>query len=403
MKPIRYIFSIIFTTIVVAILASCSDSSDEPPITPEPPVEEGTTRTVLVYMEGKNNLAGYARADIQEMKEGAKQGLNGGRLLVYRSLSGGTAPELIEILEDGSEQVLKSYAAGTSALTIAQMRAVVEESRAQAPAKDYALIFWNHGTGWISDDNTIVESQALGRSGSDQLIQPLWYGAEQPGDKHMKITSIAKALEGLRFSFIYFDCCHMGAVEVAYELRKSTDWFIASATELGVSGMPYDKNLSCFFASTPDLSGAMFNTFNFYDKIFNDSQAVDRYGCSISQISSAGLEQLGRQVKTILSSTQYPEDYEKVPYYRTVIMPTGLFDLYDYIHARTSDAAQLTAFDTAFKSVVSRHLTTPRVYTLDASKFHGLSMHILGPDDDPSYLGYDELAWYNDFIKPTLR
>ena len=84
------------------------------------------------------------------------------------------------------------------------------------------------------------------------------YGAE------MKVTTLAQALEGRSFDFIYFDACLMGSVEVAYELRKLTPWIVGSPTELQVYGMPYHKNVPMFFLREPDLVGAARNTYEYY-------------------------------------------------------------------------------------------------------------------------------------------
>ena len=43
------------------------------------------------------------------------------------------------------------------------------------------------------------------------------------------------------FDFIMFDACFMMSVEVAYEVRNYTDYYIGSPTENPGPGAPYDK------------------------------------------------------------------------------------------------------------------------------------------------------------------
>ena len=61
----------------MAAMLSCSSSNE-----PDAPPVESPTRSVLVYMAANNNLSYYARVDLEEMKEGAKD-ISGGHLLVY--------------------------------------------------------------------------------------------------------------------------------------------------------------------------------------------------------------------------------------------------------------------------------------------------------------------------------
>ena len=103
------------------------------------------------------------------------------------------------------------------------MRRVVSDARELAPADGLGLVLWSHGTGWISDTGSINEpSEASG------MMSPLSFGMD--GRLTMKISSLRCALEGNSFDFIYFDCCHMATVEVAYELRHLTPRIVASPT-----------------------------------------------------------------------------------------------------------------------------------------------------------------------------
>ena len=60
-------------------------------------------------------------------------------------------------------------------------------------------------------------------------------------DAAMTIPQLREALEGISFSFIYFDSCFMGNIESLYELRNNASAIVASPTEVLTEGMPYDK------------------------------------------------------------------------------------------------------------------------------------------------------------------
>jgi hypothetical protein len=54
---------------------------------------------------------------------------------------------------------------------------------------------------------------------------------------------MAKALKdnGVKWKYIFSDCCNMQGVEVAYELKDVADYFIASPAEITGEGAPYNK------------------------------------------------------------------------------------------------------------------------------------------------------------------
>ena len=60
---------------MVVMMTACSNDDDYEPVQPDP--MKGTSRTevpsktVLVYMAGRNNLAGMVNKDLDEMKQGS--------------------------------------------------------------------------------------------------------------------------------------------------------------------------------------------------------------------------------------------------------------------------------------------------------------------------------------------
>lgn len=368
-----------------AIATACGDSHDPAP-EPQP-----AHRTVLVYMAANNNLSYNAIADINEIKEGVNNGsgLGGGRLLIYLTLPG-TEPRLMEIDGNGNEHTVKKYSDDQTSLTVSRMKEVIADTKQEAPAIDYGLVLWSHGTGWLNDDGVIDEQPTA--------ITPQSFGQDGTGynPKRMKISSLASALSDSHFSFIYFDCCHMATVEVVYELRHAADHIIASATELSIDGMPYQLNIPTFFKTTPDIVQAATNTYRLYA---DDPSSV---GCSITVIDTDALEPLAQATRDIFAtSPQLPQDYTPVRYFRTTVMSTGIFDMHHYIH-HLSPASDLTArWQAAFDRAVTLHLTTPTVYYLPAQNFRGLGMHIVTAPDDATIYGYAETAWWRD-VASTL-
>ena len=380
---------------VMALSACSSDEPDAPGPEPEPGPDT-THRTVLVYMVSNNNLSRYAMADMQEMADGVRAGAldHGGRLLVYSSLPNET-PRLYELMPDGSEALIRSYTDNASSVTVERMRTVIADAKEAAPADDYGLVLWSHATGWLNDSGVIDDGSSRSAGGSPALISPLWFGADGMPAKKMSIASLARALEGHHFSFIYFDCCHMATVEVAYELRHAAARIVASPTELGVEGMPYNRNLACFFLPKADIDAAAANTFDYY--MTNPS-----YGCAITVLDTRAIDRLAASTRSILAAFPYPADYSRVPYFRKVIMTTGIFDLADYIEARCTDPQRLTEWRRDFDAVVTSFRTTDKVYFLDASRFHGLGTQIVESAGDADVYDYTATSWWTDVVEPSF-
>lgn len=388
MKTIDRIIHHLMICLAPAFFAACS-GSDEPAAPVEPQLTPAH-RTVLVYMVANNNLSSFAADDIAEMKTGVSRlGDNAdGRWLVYYS-GPDLRPRLIELLADGTERELKEYDTAESSVSIARMRRVVSDARELAPADGLGLVLWSHGTGWISDTGSINEpSEASG------MMSPLSFGMD--GRLTMKISSLRCALEGNSFDFIYFDCCHMATVEVAYELRHLTPRIVASPTELGVEGMPYDLNVASLLAAQADLAGALANTFGFYERqLAADDPLSPGYGCCISLLNTAALDDLAAATRDIyLSGATTPDSYVEVPYYRVGIT-SGICDMRHHMRAICTDPALLARWETAFSNVVMTTRTTPEVYFLQADDFAGLGHNVIRSGTDTTK-GYTELQWWTD-------
>lgn len=360
-------------------LAACGDKNDEPD-----PTGNIEPRTVLVYMVANNNLAANALADIHEMEIAADNGALGshGRLLLFKNAASGNS--LVEIVKGAQPIVLKTYPPSTEgeAVTVEMMREVFADMKNLAPAHDYGLVLWSHGTGWMDDD----------RARSPQLRS---FGDDGGGSKgyKMKVTSLREALDGQGFEWIYFDCCHMGTVEVLYELRDCARVFAASPTELPGDGMRYDHNLPVFFAKEVDLAKAAANTFDYYNK----------YGpyCTMTVVESARLDDLARATRRVMEEAQpLADDYEGIKFMRRQVSPVcTIFDMKDYIAALGASAPVYEAWERAYDNAITYSAATPTVFNLDMTNYSGLGCNIMFNPIDSALYGYNTYQWYDDVAK----
>ena len=398
MKFQKNIFSRLTLTVIAGLFAiavsSCHDDVDNPDA---PAVIGETGRTVLVYMLASNNGLGASRPydydiqDIDEMISAAREGdIRNGRLLIFHSSSNGRQI-LKEITSSGAIDTLKIYDSSIVPQSVERMTEVLDDMASLSPAKDYGLILWGHGTGWIEDGlSEDVRSD----------VHTYSYGSENGNYQKMNITSMAYALEGRELRFVYFDCCYMASVEVAYQLRHVTPRLVVYPTEILAYGMPYDQNVKHFFATEPELEAAARNTFDFYDKMTNPRYRM----CTVSVINTAGLDRLAEVTRAIYAnnSTGIPAGYKPQSY--TTSGHHYYCDFGGYIAALNADEEQREQFKAAMADVVALELATEKIWgSLTISEHSGLSTFIMSSDKDASNNNYNRLDWYADVASSLIH
>jgi hypothetical protein len=132
----------------------------------------------------------------------------------------------------------------------------ITESVQAYPADHYALVIWNHGTGWPDADH-----YAVVRSASRRLHQPVFRttAARMAGGDRTrpiayddsakdfldsrdlgKALSDAQAATGARLNLIGMDACLMAMIEGARELAPFADFFVGSQEVEPMAGWPYE-------------------------------------------------------------------------------------------------------------------------------------------------------------------
>lgn len=377
---VKYLLALTLT-----LLMATACESDEPKPVPEPPVP--VSRTVLVYMVADNSLGqtGYDVADLKEMIAAADAGgLNGGRLLVYYNCiqtdanTPGTnednniPPRLLEIKPEKAE-VLKTYPDDVSIYSVDPERIseVMADLKTYAPAGDYGLVMWSHANGWLGTDP----------NGNTDRYRA--FGEDR--GYHISLPSLRKALEGNKFSFIYFDCCEMGNVESIYEFKDIAPVIAAAPTELPSPGMPYDITIPYFFLSTPDVVGAARSTYEWYadsrdwpwcQLAVYDTTALDRLAAesrAVAQASGLTAADLSQLQKYAKGSRCY--SYDMKDYYTLMGAPQSWHD--------------------AFNDVVMWSGTTRySVNDIYMGSYCGLGSAAPVTAADFTYRGYNDLQWY---------
>lgn len=375
--------ALLLSMAAMLLLTACSDD-------PEPPVP-ATDRTVLVYMVATNDLGSIDldKDDLAEMQEAARNGHFGNsRLLVYHAPYSGDI-QLKEVKADGTISVIKTYSSSVASVSKERMKEVIADMKTAAPAGDYGMVLWSHANGWLVDG---IEKPA-GKSGAHYS-----YGVDR--GRSMNVASLREAVDGAGISFIYFDCCYMGGVEVVYEMRGAIDEAVVSAAEVALPGMPYHLSLRYLMSPKADLAKAAEATYNYYE---GQASLYDR-SCTVAVVDLSALDELARATRRIYAAAPapVPGDYEKKPYSPN---KTLYFDLADYVDALSaSDPENSRLWHEAYdKAVVYKAATRYFQGIVDLSHFNGLSTYIFDDASGSSLRGYDTTAWYADVASALVK
>lgn len=347
--------------------------------------------SLFVYILSDNDLDDHADYIESDMVKGLKGCPAGTEIFLYvdRQNKKPCLRQLL-LLEPGKVgvKIISEYEEHYST-SPEVFREVLNTMISKSSGRQYGLIYWSHGNGWlpgISPDNASFRStRALGADGMYS----------------MDIDDMNDILSGKREPFfIVLDACFMGAVEVAYSLRNSTDYLIASSSEtLGV-GFPYHLML-------PELVKGNTESFIQALNIYWDYCYTDYYGDGIisgmaSLIDCSQVESLASAYKGVLEHIKDNISKDDIQAY-DCSYPHLYYDLDDYAHAITDDSLSLALFEKQLEKTVVHKVSTPSVFTqtsgrdsmLAINHFSGLSTYIPGTSIGYDY-AYMQTAWYKN-------
>lgn len=201
--------------------------------------------TVLVYMAADNDLAFQSEIDLKEMETSGSTaqatvvvqqdvpGAGGRRYLVQRG--GRVLLDSLGTINMADPKVLADFGAwGTS----------------RFPAERYALILWDHGSGW-----------SLARGGRDpariQSFGSDWSSGDvmgiADGELQTALVGIEQSL-GKPLDLLAFDGCILQEAEVALEVAGTADVLAGSQLLVPADGYAYDRFLS-YLTNHPSADG----------------------------------------------------------------------------------------------------------------------------------------------------
>ncbi len=328
------------------------------------PIPQGLPdKTIFVYMPwsaARNNeersLYNNFLQNIKDIEAAieAEKGLGRNKLMVFIATSANSAVLMeVKYAANGTCQhdTLQRYEQHNmpAYTTTNGLASIFNEVKAQAKAKQYALIVGCHGTGWLfSEGKSRARTRYFG--GSDHYFQT-------------NIPTLAAAIEQAKMpmQFVMFDDCYMSNIEVAYEMRHATNYLIGCCSEILAYGMPY-KNIWKYLIQQKPNYQAVVNEFH---KFYSNYQWP--YG-NIGVTDCSKVDEVVARMKTINAAAANKanlidwEDVQRLDGYEKTIF----FDMGDYVNKIcTTPETQVLARDlhTALAQLVPYKSTTPYIYT----------------------------------------
>jgi hypothetical protein len=275
--------------------------------------------------------------------------MTGRRVMVYLATSADEA-SLFELKKDGTRPVLKRYYQHTFT-TEEGLTSILDDMKAEAPARRYGLIVGSHGMGWIQVAATQTAATKGMRfhwdrpAGAADLPRTRFFGGTT-AQYQTDITTLSAAIGniGVHFEYILFDDCYMANIEVAYELRGVTDHLIACPTEIMMYGFPYHKVGQYLFGNI-DYARICSEFIGFYKKEEYPYATIGIINCREVEPLAAIMRDINSRFTfnpARLGSVQRLDGYSSIIF----------FDLGDYVSKLCDDAALLSQFNAQLERTI---------------------------------------------------
>lgn len=236
--------------------------------------------TWMVYLATHNNAAVAGDASVARIRQAQLGDL---QVVIQQSSPVRTVRRFVgrdpEVVED-----LGKVDSGDPAVLLDFIRWAV----ATAPAAQYALVVWSHGSGWEPAEMVQLAQQQpsvvpvtaaeLTQRGADDGHQVFFSStlrrllahatpaeraiAFDDGSGHSLDTvelgaTLAQAagVIGRPFALLGMNACQMSSAEVAYQVRESVRVYVASEEDMPVQSWPYDDILTRL-AAQPDMDAS---------------------------------------------------------------------------------------------------------------------------------------------------
>ncbi len=417
-------FAVALLLITIFPATTTSQDLEVDGLVPEPQREW----TFMVYMDGDNNLEGAGVEDFNEMEFAFKQSTNEVNVVVQFD-------RIAEFdTSNGDWEDCKRYAIQKDYDKDVMTSEVVQEmgevnmgdpdtlvdfvkwSFKYYPAKQYALVLWDHGgayRGICWDDTDLTEE-----GDADCITLPELRGA---------LREIKQARGYRNLEIVGFDACSMAQVGVLYEIQEYADIVLASGFVEPGDGWPYERILPKLLSQptmdkhklaeiiaqefqasysdreddpqdSPRTTMTAFNMTMFPQLV----QVMNEFSVELSKIA-------GDRYENIMFARSRALSYDMVPIGPFTFTNYCLTDLTDFC-MKIIDDPQIkfnnmeltriaqTVIDAQESCTVASYAYPPLETTATAKKANGLTVYFPNNIDTPWDTRYDVLKFKHDMF-----
>jgi hypothetical protein len=342
--------------------------------------------TFLVYVAGYNNLSPFATKDLDEMRKvGSSDEVKIAAFV--KQLEGDGAHHLI-VGKDGQGEVKEDVGEKDSG-SPQTMLDFIRWAHEKAPAERYALVVWNHGSGWdpLDVDQLYTEVRAArGRNGFNpreladrsrtQIARSVFTSsvvevlslettlqraiATDDGSGHSLDTIelarvIKKAREeiGAPLELLGMDACLMSCLEVAFEAEHDLEAVVGSEELEPGDGWPYAEILADL-AANPDMDGAALGKAVVERYVASYKEREDQWPVTMCAIHAKGidpfskaLDALSRALRDAISGDEDDANRLMRAHVRSVTFDGDLVDLRSFCDQLAKSALDQPVKDAA--------------------------------------------------------
>ena len=244
----------------------------------EPNGPKEVKQMTLVYAINNNNLSADLVANESQMLEAmGNVDPDVYKLLVYKYT--GDGPGLYEVTKESGRRtfsLLRRYDKSELSIDPKRVSEVLSDALEEYPGVESNLFFWGHGNGCVNPNkysNTVISNLAQadgnGIQQSVEIPELYGFGGEYVDETKRKtdyvdLDLLAAAIPDGMFDMIWFDCCYMSSIEVAYQFRNKCNTFVAYPTEIMAEGLPYNLVIPKIAGATPDRCAAAKALYDYY-------------------------------------------------------------------------------------------------------------------------------------------
>lgn len=237
-KKISYLLILIVLSATLISTSCIQISNNNTPSHPKPSIINlPNVWTIMIYIDGDNNLDAYAVQNFNSMElVGSTDKV---KIIVQYDTMGSYGTNRYMITKDYDRiNITSPVLENIGEVNMGTGETLVDFIRfctTNYPAQKYALILWNHGTGF--------------KKPAEFYKDICW--DETSGDDALTIPEVEQALSqsGTFFDLLAMDACLMGMLEVAYEVRNHANIFVASEDNVPGNGFNYQHFLENLVAS----------------------------------------------------------------------------------------------------------------------------------------------------------